>query len=390
VISPISSRTQPADIAQSPSAQMAPSQQENVPDAVDQRPRPAVSGSVFHRRASSTLAGLQQRFGIDPEEIRRLRPKEEVLADETEEAISSACKSRLEQAVTDLALAAADARAYRSANLQPDECIYQHDKKNLARMIAYLNASIPGLFLHAEPFDTPAAFAAHLRHSLDEPRHERALVRMGENSAHYAMVDYMIKDKRRGQTSNAVSVMGFDAAQIQTMAVARGIGRLGSEIRSAVPHAVASYTLIDAQKSPQDCIVFALLYATKLCLRRDVFKPLHAKQLAGEPIDDGNRPRDPANANQNIYIIKDGKHFMPADFYEETHSQKTLERFFSCRPEQKDTKAGKTAGENFAKNLLRVPRNGKVYATTIEEARIALTEGAIAHFEARLEHETSG
>lgn len=342
-----------------------------------------------HKRHSSTLAGLERHVGVDPESLRKLGGSDEILADETEEAIAIAIRLELQEAIEDLDTAAKDARAYRTANRQPDENIYEHDKKNLSRTIRYLNAHIPGLSLRPTPFDTPADFAAHLKATADKPRHERALVRMGQASAHYAVVDYMVKEKKPGDAKNPVSVICADASQITTTAVALGIGRMGREIKSALPHAVASYALTDAQRSPKDCIMFALLYATKISLNRHLFRELHAKQLSGEPIDDGKRPRDPSNEDKNIYVITDSTHLLPADFLEEAHSEKALDKYFASRPDQKETRAGKTAMKNLEDNLLTTPRDGKVYATTVEEERIALLENASKHYSSQLSNETN-
>lgn len=338
-----------------------------------------------HKRHSSTLAGLERHFGVDPQSLRKLHGGDDALAEVTEEAICIARMSALQAAVTDLGTAAYDAQEYLAANRQPDEKIYAHDKKNIPRLTEYLNANIPGLSLHPTAFDTPAEFAAHIKNTGNEPRHARALIRMGENSAHHAVVDYMIKERRPGEDNNQVSVICTDSGQITSTAVALGIGRLGREIKSTLPHAVASYALTDAQRSPKDCILFSLLYATKLNLHRHLFRELHAKQLAGEPIDDGKRPADISSEDKNIYIITDGKHFLPADFWEEAHSPKVLDRYFAARPDQKETLAGKNAMENLEKNLLTTPRDGKIYSTIIEVERIDLMTNASQHNASQLD-----
>ncbi|KRB67864.1 YopJ family acetyltransferase [Noviherbaspirillum sp. Root189] len=231
------------------------------------------------------------------------------MADETNEAIAVANKIRLARSVQDLTSALTEGRAYHDVNMQPDERIYQNDRKNIALMINYLDANIPGLLLHAKSFDTPTAFAVYLRDSLDEPRHERALIRMGENEAHYTVVDYMIKVKCSGPESNQVSVMAFDPSSTPTAAVALGVGRLGNALHAAVPQVVASYTLSNAQTSPKDCIVFALLYATKLCLRREIFKSRQAVTRGHVTLDMQNLDARQivADATEQVRPLCDGR-----------------------------------------------------------------------------------
>jgi YopJ family protease len=266
----------------------------------------------------------------------------------------------------------ADIQSFR----QPGRDTLTADLSNVRSVVEAQNLRKPGLGLqyHDSADSLVGALAA-----LDpgERHHQRAVFRVDHRAdgPHHASVDI------RREPGGPLTAIVVESATMGVFAHVESHAAFVQKLKAAPGLADARVVVIDAaaQKSPADCVVFSLSFASKMHKASAQVDAWHDRLATGEPI----APDSVRDTLAGGVDVVDGHKLLPAMFFKHAHSTSDL---LKSRPELADEVVGRgpdgnpetLADRKERFDDLRYTEHGpKTTSTSIDYKRHALLKQAI-------------
>lgn len=236
-----------------------------------------------------------------------------------------------------------DVQADIGARRQPWRETLNADLSNVHSIVESENHRKNGL--NMVYFDDTRSFVQALSEALPEARRERAVFRVDDrpNGPHHAVADIR-REPGKPLTMIVVepATMGHYAHFFSHAAFAQLVKETPGleDTRMAVIDA-------DAQKSPADCVMFSLSFASKMQKEAALFERWHEKLANGEKIASPASEKDSLSADTPVI---DGLQVLPASFFKHAHS---MTKLFEMRPEIADAQVRSQSTTGTAETLVQ-------------------------------------
>lgn len=245
---------------------------------------------------------------------------------------------RLASLDAEMRLVRADIAALR----QPGKPTLQADLSNVGAIVESENRRKPDL--HLRYHDSAASLVESLA-SDPSKRRSRAVFRVDNRPGgpHHAAVDI------RREPDKPLTLIVVEPATMGHMAHLLSHDDFVGRVKRTPGLEDARIAVIDAeaQKSPADCVMFSLSYASKMHKEQATFDLWHQRLAEGQPLADASHSKAPLPEGAQVV---DGLQVLPASFYKHAHS---LSNLLDARPEldraivgrDPDTGSGETLTE---------------------------------------------